>query len=320
MGFRRIVVALTTALIVVGIESGTASAQTNECQSPSAPCVGYIAGGGGATDEQINQRVAAFKFIFQQLYGELAGLKVFRPDTSITVAGQTLRYYSASAKSEIVGFMNSLQGGPNRHVISASAGAVVFREDVIPNLTSKDFGVVVEVEPMFPGASPPTTPIPGYNPLLHVTLESQYTGAFANAFNTIFGVAGSTVPGCSPPGCYYIPREGAEIRSPLDFDDGIARHGAGTGEGENAAGIIVSSVLREGSTAPTQARLDDLIAGQPPQGPPSQPPNPGGPPPISGGGGGGGGAAGGGGVGVESYPTWLTLEEYEAGKEKAVRR
>jgi hypothetical protein len=270
----------------------------------------YIPGAGSATDRDIDKRVTSFQYVFQRYNGHLADVKVFRADGRFEPElGPNFRWYTAQNEADAIQFFEGHQDRRNLHVVMSSAGAVFFRKRILPQLSNKQFGIVIEVEPMFPGTKPPTAPPDGYDPLVYVTMETQYTGDFAPTFKRIFGVAGSLIPGCSPPVCYQIEHRDVEINSPTDvFFRGIDEHSKGVTWGEDRASSIGSIGIRAG-TSTLIDKLEDLVIDTPPQGPPSSPSTqPGGVPTISGGS--GSGAAHGGDVGIESFPAWLDFKTY----------
>jgi len=60
MDFRRIAASTFLASLLAMLLALSVVAQSNECQGIGAPCVAYIAGGGGATDAGIERRVASY--------------------------------------------------------------------------------------------------------------------------------------------------------------------------------------------------------------------------------------------------------------------
>lgn len=280
-----------------------------QCSKVGGHCVLYLPGAGSATDQNIDRRINDFHFVFEHSGVQNAEVKIIRADGGyLPQTGPNLRWYSSANEDAAVQFIQNHQGR-NLHVVMSSAGAIFFRDRVLPRLANKQFGIVIEVEPMFPGATPPTAPPAGYDPQVHVTMETQYTGDLAPAFKALFGVGGTLMPGCGPPTCYQLKNGNFEINSLSDaVFEGIRRHAVGVVNGENRAESIESIGIRDG-TQTLVTQLSALVAASPAQGPPTSPPQQGTVvPPISGGG--GSGAANGGGVGVESFPTWIDFKTY----------
>ncbi|MFH1999974.1 MAG: hypothetical protein ABIK28_09845, partial [Planctomycetota bacterium] len=220
-----------------------------------------------------------------------------------------------------------LNQGEDLHVVGASMGAGILRDNIFPSI--EDLGLTLDLKSlMMVEAMAPSKGMNNYWASdaidfdLYVSYETSYIGPFGETFKKLSG-AGPLVPeDWQNRNCYFFPSYLGHLymKYPWDFTKAIAAHGGGVGNGEDYALKLLEmylAALSSGDPQAVQAMLDKLDGWK--QNDPTIPfpgsdpdPDPGDDDPVTGGGSG----PSGGGSGVESFPHWLSLEDYRRYKPK----
>ncbi len=260
-----------------------------ECIDPGRECVVFIAGGGSATEEQIQAR----KGVLIQTLGDRADVVVFSPSGPVPI-------FSIFDEARIVNFVNthraSISNG-NLHFIVSSAGVVPFERVVYPALPPR-MGAIFLNQPFLPdGLSRPVLSA-NVNPPIHVVYDIAY-GELALRASVAAGP--SRFPSTANDGTrFYTPLaafEGADLVALGKL------HGDMVGLGEDFAMDTLRALFDRGlpfTLELLRRQQDEFGVPDPITGDGSRSPTA---PPDGSPGGEPGGV--GGGVGIESFPSWL---------------
>lgn len=301
----------------------------------------YISGGGSAGPQNIANRFEEIRQQFQAgPAGPLAEVQLFSPGETFNVpfSQETFIWYSQTQRTEIVNYLIANEG-PGLNIMASSMGAGNFRNSILPNVLAQrpnfQMGTLVMIEAMAPLQTANYSVPSSFNFELYVSFETTYLGPAANTFRRRTGAGPLQPAGCQTgSNCFYLRNsEAPHIGSLLDYPRAMDVHGRAVGREETGGQSILGQHLRgqlsndpPGAFAMLQNRLGSL-AQNPieiffPDPQPSGSTSGSGSSGSSGGyigsvGGGGGGFSGGG-VGVESFPPWMSYKEYQMHRPKDV--